>query len=531
MTNLNNRNEQLRRNEQSRQHATAIHQELVARRKAEILKKLQTNHQKAKGIWTALEHVASPSSTLNTKSRVHFNRMANNLTNPPKIRVHDPVNVHLSRLVPHPFLASPLGSALQKYKPKDHNDVRQSLKRTAQKASLLQGAHNHSRSISLEDPHLRKTAHPLTNYGFQSSAGLIESTVETGDLGLINQLLAKHTAAKNSAGVHKIYVSMLQHGTPAITEEALRREPFTPAELEQTAYHYIDRMHSSGLHETARAATLRVLRGVMTHLRSELHDEPEFGRIVRELFTDGKDDEMCTDAGVIQVLLDVGLDGHWILKAKYIRSLTPEALHILLEHGAHIGAETMYVLRKHPHLKSIIQHPSVHMRDAIKTYRKYGKPLLHAVKNRNTAEMMIHKGVPVNTRNGTGRTRLHGARDLEDAEMLLRRGANVNARNKYGYTPLHLARDHKIAEMLLYHGANVNAETNSGHRPIDTPLFDRRPDPKVYNTLIEHGADISGLAPHALAWHARHGRDLRSMAYKAQRNREDLARNLKRVKR
>ncbi|HET7434407.1 MAG TPA: ankyrin repeat domain-containing protein [Thermoanaerobaculia bacterium] len=91
------------------------------------------------------------------------------------------------------------------------------------------------------------------------------------------------------------------------------------------------------------------------------------------------------------------------------------------------------------------------------------------------ARALIALGADVNAAadNAQRVTPLHAAvavRDIETARLLLERGADVHAKQQMDYTPLHGAAsrgDVALAELLLAHGADVDAKASDGMTPAD----------------------------------------------------------------
>ena len=81
------------------------------------------------------------------------------------------------------------------------------------------------------------------------------------------------------------------------------------------------------------------------------------------------------------------------------------------------------------------------------------------------------------------------------ASILLAAGANPNAKSTQGNTPLHYANSERLAllDILVANSANVNAKNNLGKTPLLELMrqYDTKPDIKVFEKLIECGADVN----------------------------------------
>ena len=141
-------------------------------------------------------------------------------------------------------------------------------------------------------------------------------------------------------------------------------------------------------------------------------------------------------------------------------------------------------------------------------YRMYETILLHSASYQGTPEIVrtLHNhGVKLNTKNHWGETILHvvsrGRQDSLDglriAELLLERGVNVNTRRNGNITPLHVACHFgklEIVRLLLDHGADANAETEGGlkvlHQVSFGPYECQEDGVRVAELLLEHGAEV-----------------------------------------
>ncbi|KAH9052184.1 ankyrin repeat-containing domain protein [Lactarius vividus] len=118
------------------------------------------------------------------------------------------------------------------------------------------------------------------------------------------------------------------------------------------------------------------------------------------------------------------------------------------------------------------------------------------------AQVLLERGVDVNSRNVDGKTPLHMAPAFKHrfgaAQLLVERGADVNAQDNVHETPLLLASsvlDLESVRMLLDNGANVNAEDNRGQTPLhralwrgDYPDGDRF---RAVELLVERDAEVN----------------------------------------
>ena len=117
------------------------------------------------------------------------------------------------------------------------------------------------------------------------------------------------------------------------------------------------------------------------------------------------------------------------------------------------------------------------------------------------AQLLLERGVDVNSRRNDRRTPLHIASYLGKfgiVQILIGQSAEVDAVDDCGKTPLHdLSRGRyeseedgvRIALLLLDHGADVNAKSRTG----DTPLTfaSRSERPKLAELFLEHAANVN----------------------------------------
>lgn len=101
---------------------------------------------------------------------------------------------------------------------------------------------------------------------------------------------------------------------------------------------------------------------------------------------------------------------------------------------------------------------------------------LHAVVAKGDLEgtrKLIEQGADLEAKDpGTGASVLHyavmrGSPDI--LQLLLAKGVDVNSRTRNGTTPLHTAvlyNRYEVAEMLLNKGADVEAKSSSGATPL-----------------------------------------------------------------
>lgn len=128
------------------------------------------------------------------------------------------------------------------------------------------------------------------------------------------------------------------------------------------------------------------------------------------------------------------------------------------------------------------------------------------------AELIMQKGMDVNTQDDNGETALHlavGNDDIDIVKALIEHNADVNSISENGEsgTPLHHVVSREIAEYLLSRGADVDTQDSYGHTPLHEAVTEGNVD--VVSTLIDHGADInvrshSGWTPlHWAVWGRR----------------------------
>lgn len=113
-------------------------------------------------------------------------------------------------------------------------------------------------------------------------------------------------------------------------------------------------------------------------------------------------------------------------------------------------------------------------------------------------KMLIEKGANVKVLDNEKNTLLHFVYDGELAEIIIDKGVDVNSKNKIGDTPLHvLVRanltfsaegKHKTYEVFLKKGADINRKNNKGMTPLMAAIAQNN---KVYiRKLLDSGADI-----------------------------------------
>lgn len=137
--------------------------------------------------------------------------------------------------------------------------------------------------------------------------------------------------------------------------------------------------------------------------------------------------------------------------------------------------------------------------------------------NPKLCEILIDKGIPVDSRNKYGATPLMFAilnRNKPEVDVLLKHGADVMAQNFNKWTLLHYAAkagyDLSICEILIEKGIPVDAPNNYKATPLMLAAMHGNTD--WVNLLIRHGADI--LAQNANQWTMLHyvalgGKDLK----------------------
>ncbi|MBN2642650.1 MAG: ankyrin repeat domain-containing protein [Victivallales bacterium] len=151
---------------------------------------------------------------------------------------------------------------------------------------------------------------------------------------------------------------------------------------------------------------------------------------------------------------------------------------------------------------------------------RQGWTLLHYVAkaggNHKLCEVLINKGIPVDSRNKYGATPLMFAilnRNKQEVSVLLKHGADVMAQNFNKWTLLHYAAkadyDLSICEMLMEKGIPVDAPNNYKATPL--MLAAMHGNTKWVKLLIRKGADI--LAQNVNRWTMLHyvvlgGKDL-----------------------
>lgn len=98
---------------------------------------------------------------------------------------------------------------------------------------------------------------------------------------------------------------------------------------------------------------------------------------------------------------------------------------------------------------------------------KFEKTPLETVNNVKAAEALINNGADINVRDKlSGGTLLHDVKAPEIAELLLAKGLSVNSRDNKGNTPLHTNRNINVIKLLIAHGADINAQNSRGETPL-----------------------------------------------------------------
>lgn len=109
-------------------------------------------------------------------------------------------------------------------------------------------------------------------------------------------------------------------------------------------------------------------------------------------------------------------------------------------------------------------------------------------------EILIKRGVDINSCDNSGMTALHWAAWMQRSETvtsLLNGGADVDSVDKVRNTPLHIAAAEgnvAIVRQLLDRNANVDAKNRSGITPLHVAAVRGRVD--VAQLLLDRGADI-----------------------------------------
>jgi hypothetical protein len=143
----------------------------------------------------------------------------------------------------------------------------------------------------------------------------------------------------------------------------------------------------------------------------------------------------------------------------------------------------------------IVRHPR-HV-DAVCGW--YRTPPVAALAGRHfqVAQLLHRNGASLDVRGGMENTPLHCAVNYGDLEMiqgLLECEADVDALNEFGSTPLLFAlagdrlNDPRIVQTLLEHGADPNARGNCGLNPLHR--VSELGKTEIARVLIEHGVDV-----------------------------------------
>ena len=162
-----------------------------------------------------------------------------------------------------------------------------------------------------------------------------------------------------------------------------------------------------------------------------------------------------------------------------------------------------------------------------------GSTLLHFVKTKAQAEMLLAAGRKVNAKDGEGKTPLHrvlengwpsglpelvaylvaqgadvDAKDKLDrtplfyavqkcfvkelepvCSALIDKGASVKERDVYGYTPLFYAKDRVAVDLLLARGADIAAKGKDGRTALHSAVWLKNDGAAL--ALVEHGTDMT----------------------------------------
>ncbi len=158
-------------------------------------------------------------------------------------------------------------------------------------------------------------------------------------------------------------------------------------------------------------------------------------------------------------------------------------------------AKVKAILEKQPDLVRVQDESGNNTLHGVAYYGK-GKASGHTSSGyREIIEILLARGLPINSQNVNGQTPLHLAAmagNIEVAELLLQKGASIKILNKKGESPLHMAahgHNPALAGLLVAKGADVNLKSNSGSTPLHQAAF--MSDPFMVKFLLSKGAEIN----------------------------------------
>ena len=218
---------------------------------------------------------------------------------------------------------------------------------------------------------------------------------------------------------------------------------------------------------------------------------------------------LAEDNGLVDVA--VRIVEHWGLEAREPMSLLEAAakadahrtlarlLERKLDPDAHPAEQDLF--------RSAVEHGSANVaatlieRDAVQ-FRSADGWLRRAVRggSREIVEMLLQRGMPVDSADTSGRTALHIAAAHDEGRMvslLVEYGADVNMRDSADWTPLHYAllahwdeRSSEAAGVLLASGADVDVATAAiGWTPLHLAAY--LDEPAIAEVLLEAGARVN----------------------------------------
>ncbi len=93
------------------------------------------------------------------------------------------------------------------------------------------------------------------------------------------------------------------------------------------------------------------------------------------------------------------------------------------------------------------------------------------VKTNELVELLVSKGLDINSKNSEGQTPLYFAcveKNNELVKILIKNKADVNIQTNNGHAPLHFTSNIEIVKLLIENGANPNIKDNIDNIPIFT---------------------------------------------------------------